>query len=98
MNIVNNEVLYVFQDSKSFLVEAYSEYGREFFAWENKDGSVTSLENIPGSYPPVTVVNSTDLREFYDKITWYSWIEDGIKDERLRKIAEEDDEILADEN
>lgn len=83
-----SDVLWGYQDSKSFIVEAYEPDAKRFFAWRNKDGSITSLEEIAFSYPPVTVVSHANIEKFAEAITWHDWILEGVKDEELKKLIE----------
>ena len=78
-------------DSKSFIVDAQGEDGRNlFFAWFNKDNvTITSLEDIPENYPSTTVCVWNSIEELVGGIDWQEWIVAGIKDDRLSELVRE---------
>lgn len=76
---------YSYQDSKSFIVSAYADFDKSFWAWENKDGTVTSVEHIAENWPDVTVCTFRDVNSFISEITWLDYIVEGIKDKELKR-------------
>lgn len=76
-------------DSKSFIVDAQGEDGRNlFFAWFNKDNvTITSLEDIPENYPSTTVCVWDSIEDFVNGISWQDWIVEGIRTDKLEELV-----------
>jgi hypothetical protein len=73
-------------NSKSFLVDADDD-GRHFIAWRNPDGTIISVEIIPGDWPWITACTETDMKTWVETITWHEWIKGGIKDDELKEMV-----------
>lgn len=74
-------------DSKQFLVDAHDE-DRHFFAWVNPDGTVTSVEILPGNWPWITVCTEADMKTWVKSITWHEWIREGVQYDELEAMIQ----------
>jgi len=73
-------------DSKSFLVDA-EDWDRHFIAWRNPDGTIISVEILPGNWPWITVCTETDMKTWVESIAWHEWIKEGIQDDKLKALV-----------